>query len=258
MQKAKAAGKAKNAGKGRNAEKANAVHIKHERVRIVITGTPGTGKSRLARVLGKKYGVPVVNDNAFAVQYGLGKKILEIAGLGIKVSTTALSLFAKEKVHGAQKRKHFPKNFRVSTTQPFLEKGMLPKVTGFGKGMLPKNGTTLEVDVQKFRKKFLQAFAGKSFVAEGHLFCEFAIPRVDVVVVLRCNPKLLEKRLHKRGYAEVKVQDNLACELAGYCGRKAGKFYGKVREVRNEKAFKAFQSSVLAILRRHLKARERK
>ena len=42
-------------------------------MRILITGSPGTGKSKLAKWLGKKLKHKVIDEKEFAVAHGLGK-----------------------------------------------------------------------------------------------------------------------------------------------------------------------------------------
>src|SRR3989338_7729746 len=122
---------------------------------IVITGTPGTGKSVLAKFVAKKYKLSLVQDKVFARKNKCGK------------------IDAKTK--------------------------------------------EFEVDLQKFRKKIKEFLKTRSnSVLEGHLFCEFPL-KADKVFVLTCEPKILEKRLRKRNYSEVKVLDNVFCEQEGYC-----------------------------------------
>ena len=47
---------------------------------------------------------------------------------------------------------------------------------------------------------------------DGHL--SHTLP-VDAVVVLRCSPEVLKRRLHERGYSESKVNSNYEWELMG-------------------------------------------
>jgi adenylate kinase len=42
-------------------------------MRIIVTGTPGVGKSSIAKALGKRLHYRVVNEKDFAVQHGIGK-----------------------------------------------------------------------------------------------------------------------------------------------------------------------------------------
>ncbi|MCD6226888.1 AAA family ATPase [Candidatus Micrarchaeota archaeon] len=53
-------------------------------------------------------------------------------------------------------------------------------------------------------------------IIEGHLGCDMKL-NVDIVIVLRCNPKTLKKRLKKRGYPQDKITENIEAEMIDYC-----------------------------------------
>ncbi|VVC03620.1 Putative adenylate kinase [Candidatus Burarchaeum australiense] len=72
--------------------------------------------------------------------------------------------------------------------------------------------------------------AGADCIVEGHLGCEMKLP-VDVAVVLRTNPKMLEKRLRTRKYPQKKLIENLLAEALDYCTLKAEENYKDVREI---------------------------
>jgi adenylate kinase len=67
-------------------------------------------------------------------------------------------------------------------------------------------------------------------VVEGHLGCEMKLP-VDVVIVLRTPPSLLERRLRSRKYPAKKLMENLLAEALDYCTLKAEENYKDVREI---------------------------
>lgn len=81
----------------------------------------------------------------------------------------------------------------------------------------------------------------KDCVVEGHLGCEMKLP-VDVAVVLRAPPEVLEKRLKPRKYSERKLVENLLAEALDYCTIRAQENYRDVREIitdgRKSKALK--------------------
>ena len=146
---------------------------------IVITGTPGTGKTEVSKALGKIIGARVIR----------------------------LSEFANEK----------------------------KLASGFNKKM----GCSL-VDAEKLRKALLselkKANAG-NIVVEGHLACEMRIP-ADFVFVLRCNPKILGRRMEMRDYPEEKINGNMMAEMLDYCTQLSNSNYGaeKVFELETSKS----------------------
>lgn len=127
-------------------------------MRIIITGSPGTGKSTLCAMLAKKLGLDIID---------LKKHIL------------------------AHK--------------------------------LSKRG---EVELKKLSHSLRSLKTRESFILEGHLACEILIP-ADIIFVLRTNPKVLERRLKKRGYSKNKISENTMAEMLDYCTQRTMLVYGK-------------------------------
>jgi len=117
---------------------------------IAISGTPGTGKTVVSKIIAKKLGANLIN---------------------IK------NVIKKEKV-------------------PF------------------KNDTerkTKIIDIKDLKKAVLKNIdKGKNNIIEGHLS---HLIKSDVVIILRCNPEILEKRLRKRKWAKKKINENVLAEV---------------------------------------------
>ncbi|NUN11278.1 AAA family ATPase [Candidatus Micrarchaeota archaeon] len=131
---------------------------------ILITGTPGTGKTFFAKELSKKLGLELVDVTALVKE----KKIYK------------------------------------------------------------KQGRELEVDLKKLKKELEKK---DDCIIESHLLCEFSLGKE--VIVLRCNPKELEKRLNARNYSKKKVLDNVLLEALDYCLIKSEENYATVRQLDN-------------------------
>ncbi len=79
-----------------------------------------------------------------------------------------------------------------------------------------KVGKEFEIDLHKLQRVLVGFLEGKTdFVLEGHLACEIKIP-CDLVIILRCNPLVLAKRLETRRYDRQKVVDNILAEAQDY------------------------------------------
>ncbi len=143
-------------------------------MKIIITGTPGTGKTTIAKKLAKKLKIPYISLTEIA------KKIEE-------------------------------------------------------------NG---ECDVRKL-EKILEL--PEKYVLEGHLACEFKID-FDIIIVLRCPPQELKKRLEKRGYSKSKIAENLYAEALDYCALNSEKNYGKVAEVSTNKTIQETLKQIMDII----------
>ena len=83
------------------------------------------------------------------------------------------------------------------------------------------------VNVERMEKLLAASLKKQeSFVVEGHLACEFGVP-ADAVVVLRCDPRVLKKRLEERKYPVEKIRENVLAELLDYCLIKSEQNYGR-------------------------------
>jgi adenylate kinase len=86
-----------------------------------------------------------------------------------------------------------------------------------------------EVDVHKLRRKIESDLRGPALVY-GHLLPHiFSADSMARVVVLRCDPMLLKKRLQARGYARDKVLANVEAELIGLVSSEAFEVFGERR-----------------------------
>ena len=62
-----------------------------------------------------------------------------------------------------------------------------------------------------------------NLIVEGHLshLCSGA----DKLIILRCRPEILEKRLASRDYSEAKINENLEAEALGVCSAESLDIY---------------------------------
>tara|TARA_B000000565_G_scaffold168623_1_gene127593 strand:- start:776 stop:1324 length:549 start_codon:yes stop_codon:yes gene_type:complete len=76
-------------------------------------------------------------------------------------------------------------------------------------GELDASDGSREIDIHRLSDEWEHNDSGM-VVVEGHLshFLD-----VDAIIILRCNPKILQNRLEKRGYSEQKVRANTEWEL---------------------------------------------
>lgn len=134
---------------------------------VAITGTPGTGKSAVSRLLISK-----------------GYEVLDLD--------------------------------EIATTHDFI---------------LGYEGKTKIVDLDKLNT-FIQDFIrkkGKDIVfIKAHLS---HLLDVDLVVVLRCEPKELRRRLKEKGYNEKKIQENVEAEVIDVITVEAAESYQRVYEI---------------------------
>ncbi len=152
-------------------------------MKIAITGTPGTGKHTLAKEIGRKAGLTVVD---------IGK-------------------IAKEKKFGRQDQK---RNVWIADIKK------------------------LKKETRKMRNSILVSSYSE------------LMPN-DLVIVVRCHPRLLAKRLKKRGYPKEKILENLECECLDYCLISALEHNSKkkVYEVDNSKSLRKSTREAVRIIK---------
>ena len=68
------------------------------------------------------------------------------------------------------------------------------------------------IDLDKLNKQ-TQEKLRDDIIIEGHL--SHFIDNIDQIIVLRCDPRELKKRMEKRGYSEEKIKENLEAEAIG-------------------------------------------
>jgi len=66
------------------------------------------------------------------------------------------------------------------------------------------------IDIDKIKKNIIIT---EDSILEGHFAHEF--DDIDQIIVLRCDPKVLVRRLSERGYSKEKVRENLEAEAIG-------------------------------------------
>lgn len=139
---------------------------------IVVTGTPGTGKSTASEALARRLGAGVLHISEFVEERGLG------SGYDRKTQSES-------------------------------------------------------VDVRKLEGELRKEFAklgtrNSKLIVEGHLACEIKL-NADFVFVLRCSPKILEKRMGRRGYPPAKIRENMLAEMLDYCTQNAEGNYPRAK-----------------------------
>jgi len=80
------------------------------------------------------------------------------------------------------------------------------------------------VDIEYLKKKVDKMKDDEIIILEGHYAHEMP---VDMVIVLRCHPDELRKRLENRGYGEKKIMENLEAEAMGLITEESINYHGK-------------------------------
>lgn len=96
-------------------------------------------------------------------------------------------------------------------------------------GLTEQSGEETLVDTAKLRRK-LHGWPPSPALVFGHLLPQVLDPgAVERVVVLRCDPAVLRRRLELRGYPREKVQENVEAELIGLVSSEAYEAFGEAK-----------------------------
>ncbi len=85
------------------------------------------------------------------------------------------------------------------------------------------------VDLDRIKKQLKQiAKSERNLIIESHYAHD--IP-CDIVVILRCNPAELRKRMQSKGWSEAKIEENIEAEIMEICKSEALELGKKIIEI---------------------------
>jgi adenylate kinase len=73
-----------------------------------------------------------------------------------------------------------------------------------------KERDSKEIDIRKLNEFIISKFSNGDFIIEGHLSHFLS---VDKVIILRCDPLILKKRLEDKKWSDSKVRENVEAEI---------------------------------------------
>ena len=91
---------------------------------------------------------------------------------------------------------------------------------------------TYVVDVKKI-DKYVKGLKG-DVIIDSHL--SHLLNHIDLVIVLRCKPSILEKRLKNKKWNKEKIRENIEAEMIGLISWEARQRYKKVFDVDTSKS----------------------
>ena len=133
---------------------------------IIISGTPGCGKTSISNILSTKENIKVISINYLLDNYDLNLGTDEV------------------------------REYKIVDVD-----NMIPIVD-----------------------EIKEKYEDKTIIFEGHLAQDY--PNADKVIVLRCNPLELEKRLNTRDWTDKKIHENIEAEILAICTQESYETYG--------------------------------
>ena len=105
---------------------------------------------------------------------------------------------------------------------------------------------TRVVDMRRTREWLRKSLQGSKAVTVLDTHVSDVAPRecVRKVIVLRCHPRVLEKRLRRRGWKCVKVRENVLAEILDSCYILASEYYGSGKVLQVDTSRTGLRNSV--------------
>ena len=144
---------------------------------IIVTGTPGTGKTKLSVELAKKLNFNYIDVNKIIKKHNL---------------TESYDRKRKTKIVDIEK----------------LNKVLIKEINNIKK--INKKIINKNIKIKKNNKK-------NGIVIDSHLSHYLPKKYVDLCIVTKCDLKELQKRLKKRKYSKEKIRENLDSEIFDIC-----------------------------------------
>jgi len=115
--------------------------------------------------------------------------------------------------------------------------------------VIGREENTYVVSTSKLRRLLLPIIKGRRLILSGHLIPSVLKRKeVELVILLRCAPEVLEARLASRGYSEAKVRENVAAEVLGVVVAEALKVFGIDKITEHDTTHKGVEETVAEIL----------
>ena len=156
---------------------------------IIVTGTPGTGKTTLSKKLAKKLNFHYLDVNNAIKKYDISE------GYDRK---------RKTKIVDIKK----------------LNKALIKEINNYNKKTFKKYNEKLNSN--KNNKKIVKNIKN-GVIIDSHLSHYLPKKYVDLCIVVKCSLKKLKNRLIERNYSEKKIRENLDCEIFDVCLNEASK-----------------------------------
>ena len=183
---------------------------------VIVTGTPGTGKTTIAKKLAKKLNYHYIDVNKLISKYKLAEgydrkrktKIVDIKRLN-KLLINYIVFFKKYKF--INENALLSKARSTKTLKNFKKVFGVPKIPKEFFRTLTKLNIKKNIDIKKI----------KGIIIDSHLSHYLPRKYVDFCIVTKCDIEELNKRLKIKKFHKNKIQENLQAEIFNVCYNEA-------------------------------------
>jgi adenylate kinase len=173
---------------------------------IIVTGTPGTGKTTLSKKLAKKLDFHYVDVDKIIKKYNISEgydKVRKTKIIDVKKLNRALikEINNYKKLIQSNIEKNTIKRFNIKNNEKIK----------FNKGYSIKNKTNQKIINDKIKN------IKKGIIIDSHLSHYLPKRHVDLCIITKCNLNELENRLRNKKYPKEKIRENLDAEIFDIC-----------------------------------------
>ncbi|MEK6876962.1 MAG: AAA family ATPase [Nanoarchaeota archaeon] len=175
---------------------------------IIVTGTPGTGKTTLSKKLAKKLDFGYLDVNETIKKYNLSEgydKKRKTKIIDVKKLNMALIKEINNYNNSIKKISMTKSNKRIKYTRKSKIFGVL-KISDFH-----------DNKIKSIKNKKNNRNIKNGIIIDSHLSHYLPERYVDLCIVTKCGLKELKRRLKKKKYSESKIRENLDAEIFDVC-----------------------------------------
>ena len=113
-----------------------------------------------------------------------------------------------------------------------------------------KRPTTKVTDIKRTRQRLMEIIKNttKPLIIEGHYADIVPSNQISNVIILRLHPRILERRLRRRGWPEDKIKENVMAEVLDQCLINAIQAYGENKIIEIDLTNKGIKNSIEEVM----------
>lgn len=220
---------------------------------IIVSGSPGTGKTALSRKLAEKLDFQYIDVNKVIKKYNISEgydkkrksKIIDTNKLN-KALIKEISNFNKMIVN-EENNEQIPikKNIKKDSIKKYNKNNAIKKINI--KNLIINKIINNKIKNDNYKK------IKDGMIIDSHLSHYLPKKYVDLCIITKCSLKAMEKRLKKRRYPIKKIRENLDAEIFDVCLNEAKENNHEVFVVDTSKGIKTAINSFSLKIKKGLK-----
>lgn len=218
---------------------------------IIVSGSPGTGKTALSRKLAEKLDFQYIDVNKVIKKYNISEGYDKKRKSKI-IDTNKLNKALIKEISNFNKMIVNEENNEQIPIKKNIKKDSINKYNKNNEKNLIKNLIINKIINNKIKNDNYKKIKD-GMIIDSHLSHYLPSKYVDLCIITKCNLKVLEKRLKKRRYSNKKIRENLDAEIFDVCLNEAKENNHEVFVVDTSKGIKTAINSFSLEIKKGLK-----